>query len=1043
MRVRSRQHYMNVAQPPSPNLASLEFLSGPSAGSVLPVGKPVLQIGREPGNDIVISDPSISRRHVQLSLVNGTWKIEKLAPQNTLTVNQQEAQQAFLKAGDIVCIGGRVTFRLGIPTAAPAAVGKAPYAASPQLPPMPPQTPPQASYQQAGYQAMPPQTPSQAGYQPTIQANGPMGPDSFKAGAPEIKGIPTLEVTNYTGQDRRVFQLAPEKQGFSIGRAPDNDIVIDRPTVSAYHAIIQRQGQSLVLVHPHPKTGRSSNGVEFQGHVVRGSESFQHALANGDTFRISDEHGTFTTLLFKDGSGNSSDAIPEIRPIQLGMPVITLGRVAENTVVLDHLQISKFHARLEQVQGGYRIVDLNSKNGLYVNGARISRGARNLAPNDEIRIGPFRFIYTGQMLIQQDESNTIRIDAINLVKEGQAHRILLNDISIAIPPRKFVALVGGSGAGKSTLMDSLNGLRPATKGTVLYNGQDYYHNLAAFSTQLGYVPQDDIIHRELTVEHALYYAARLRLPDDVTKEQIHQRIEEVLADVDLTARRHLLISKLSGGQRKRVSIALELLANPSAFFLDEPTSGLDPGLDRRMMTLMRRLADRGRTIVLVTHATNNINACDYVCFLAAGGHLTYFGPPDEAKAYFGKADFAEIYSALEPTDENPNIPAEAGARFRQSPDYQRYVAQPLAQNAAKSAQLMAQPATIKPPKRGNPWKQFQILSRRYLELLRNDVGNLAILLLQAPIIGLILFFMTQANVFNNTSIVTCPHQQNLLTGTGRMSYNCQDAYEQIDGPQGKLIISNIQSQNPQRYKDLQGDALKNKIKDDLVEQGSGGDAQKILFIMAFAAVMFGCINGAREIVKEAPIYRRERTVNLGIAPYMFSKIIVLGLLCLVQSLVLVAFVALKTPFKTSVILPPFLEIYITMCLTSLAGLMLGLMISALVPTNDRAMSMVPIALIPQVIFAGVIFSLDSPKALQIPAAFFPARWAMAAMGTTIGLRGDKLGADDFSYVSTLFGHATKGEATSHLLLTWFALLAMTLIFGLIIAFCLKRKDIRR
>src|SRR5207245_3795771 len=163
------------------------------------------------------------------------------------------------------------------------------------------------------------------------------------------------------------------------------------------------------------------------------------------------------------------------------------------------------------------------------------------------------------------------------------------------------------------------------KGLVLYNGQDYYRHLAAFSTQLGYVPQDDIIHRELTVKRALYYTARMRLPEDFTQAQIKQRIDEVLEDVEMKHRRGLLVSKLSGGQRKRVSIALDLLANPSVFFLDEPTSGLDPGLDRKMMFLLRNLADQGHTILLVTHATNNINACDYVCFIAQGGRLAYFG----------------------------------------------------------------------------------------------------------------------------------------------------------------------------------------------------------------------------------------------------------------------------------------------------------------------------------------------------------------------------------------------------------------------------------
>src|SRR5207302_1103713 len=239
-----------------------------------------------------------------------------------------------------------------------------------------------------------------------------------------------------------------------------------------------------------------------------------------------------------------------------------------------------------------------------------------------------------------------------LKKIGNNNVTLLSNLSFTVPPRKFVALVGGSGAGKSTLMDALNGLRPAQEGKVLYNGQDYYRNLAAFGTQLGYVPQDDIVHRDLTVERALYYAAKMRLPGDFTDAQIKQRINEVLEDVEMTGRRKLLISKLSGGQRKRVSIALELLANPSLFFLDEPTSGLDPGLDRKMMFLLRKLADKGHTIVLVTHATNNINACEYVCFLARGGRLAYYGPPNEAKQFFNKTDFAEIHSSLVPTEDH-------------------------------------------------------------------------------------------------------------------------------------------------------------------------------------------------------------------------------------------------------------------------------------------------------------------------------------------------------------------------------------------------------
>src|SRR5207244_11642349 len=203
----------------------------------------------------------------------------------------------------------------------------------------------------------------------------------------------------------------------------------------------------------------------------------------------------------------------------------------------------------------------------------------------------YKLVYESTRLMEYDESKYIRIDALNLKKSGNNADVLLNNISLSIPPRTFVALVGGSGAGKSMLMDALSGLRATHQGTVLYNGQDYYRNLAAFSSQLGYVPQEDIVHRDLTVERALYYAARMRLPGDFTGEQIQQRINEVLEDVEMTDRRDVLVMKHPGGEGKPVSIALELMANPSLFFLDEPTSGLDPGLDLQLMFLLLILAD--------------------------------------------------------------------------------------------------------------------------------------------------------------------------------------------------------------------------------------------------------------------------------------------------------------------------------------------------------------------------------------------------------------------------------------------------------------------
>ncbi len=1021
----------------SQGLVSIRFLTGPLAGRIIQISKPIMTIGREPTNDIVISDPSVSRQHARLIYNGSQWLIEKAAVQNTVSVNSRDVQQSPIADRDTITLGTGTTFLfLASPDlSGDSLAGGSPLQQYTSPAPLPPQSP---------------QLPQQQPYNPTIAVPPPVMGVNSQGNLPSFtpplsteamqqagaSGTPSIEVSSNIHPNKQSLLLT--KPVINIGRDPSNDVIINEQVVSGFHAQIVREGNQYVFVHPHPNRGKTLNGVIYQGNHIRGDQAFRKPLARGDFFRIGDEHGTLVTISYNDGSGASQDIVQEIRPIPLGAPVITIGRISDNMVVLNHPQVSGHHARLEQIQGGYRIVDLGSTNHIYVNAQRIH--VQVLNPGDEIRIGPYNLTYTGTQLTQRDESGGIRIDALGLYKEGNNRTILINDISIAIPQRKFVALVGGSGAGKSTLMDALNGLRPAQKGGVYYNGKDYYHHLAAFSTQLGYVPQDDIIHRDLTVERALYYTAKMRLPDDFTEEQIKQRIDEVLDDVEMKFRRKLLVSKLSGGQRKRVSIALELLANPSVFFLDEPTSGLDPGLDRKMMFLLRKLADKGHTIVLVTHATNNINTCDYICFLAQGGRLAYFGPPNEAKTYFGKTDFAEIYSALEPTVENPNIPAEAEARFKASPYFQQFVISQLHQGPAAQVNRVPETAEVVLPKRGNPWKQFSLLSMRYLELLKNDKGNLLILLLQAPIIAAILFLMLLPGghgTFAPTSVAGC----NLNPpGTGIHIPRSPDAVNSLDCISVQQFL-NSGSPAAQAIIQREGNGDPKQALQAFINPGSGNDAQKYLFIMAFAAVMFGCINGAREIVKEAPIYRRERTVNLGIMPYMFSKIVVMGILSMIQSAILVVVVNVIAPIQQGIILPAPIEVYITMALTSLAGLMVGLTISALAPNNDRAVSFIPIILIPQVIFSGLLFQLNGPF-LQAFGSIFAVRWGMAAAGTTVGIHGDKIGSDTWTYQGTLFSTNSQAQATFHLLLCWFALVAMILILGSLTAYFLKRKDVR-
>jgi ABC-type multidrug transport system ATPase subunit/pSer/pThr/pTyr-binding forkhead associated (FHA) protein len=1049
----------------------IKFLTGPLAGRPFPIKKAITTIGRDIDNDIVTDeqDLKVSRHHARLLWNNGEWSIENVSQKALLTVNQQSTRQAVIQNNAIIGLGTDTSFVLLSHAEAPAQQGAAfdiPSGIRPQpahaQPPnqqgaafdIPSGIRPQPAHAQSGSaprQVFPVAGPlafSTTSPLPNSQGNDTIIEFSLLQG----QNLPSIVLSSNVHDGKPTYVL--DKPIMNIGSDKANEIIIRDRIISSFHLQIVRQGDQFVLIHPnpnHPKQ-RTVNGLLDQGRKIRGDEQFSKTLANGDVFRIGNENGTLITLTYNDGTGTPMETVPPVQPIKLGSSEVTIGRAPDNKVVLSHPQVSAHHARLVQEGGTYRITDLNSTNHVYVNNKPTTNSLLKLG--DEIRIGPYRLTYEGNRLTQYDESNFICINAQNLKQSGNNNAILLNNISISIPPRKFIALVGGSGAGKSTLMKALNGLWPAQQGKVLYNGQNYYRNLAAFSTQIGYVPQDDIVHSDLTVERALYYAAKLRLPSDFTHKQIEQRIEEVLEEVEMTQRRKLLVKKLSGGQRKRVSIALELLANPSVFFLDEPTSGLDPGLDHKMMYLLRRLADKGHTIVLVTHATNNIKYCDYVCFLAQGGRMAYFGPPDEAKSYFEKSDFTEIYTSLEPTDENPDAPEKAEARFKLSQEYQEYIAKPL---RSVSVDLNTGPngkhKAIKQPKRGNPFKQFALLSQRNFELLMNDTSTLMFMLLQAPLIALLLILLVRAEVgtgiFDANKVVQCLPQ--IFTSsaisptnpTGTLGINTHGKTDYIDC---NLIDKFLK-------KDPKGIAYANKnggvnaaLQHFIATSNTSLNAQTALFVIAFIAVLFGVLNGTRAIVKEVSIYQRERTVNLGIIPYVFSKVLLLGLFALFQDLVLLSIVEAFEPLHQGIFLPIFLEVYITLVLTALSGLLLGLVASAFAPNDDTANAVLPFLLIPQVIFAGVEIALKEPV-LQVASAIFPTRWAIVALGSSIGLHSDKLGGDklfndDTTFHGTLFSTFSQTDAMHRVILAWSFLGGLIVVLTILVCIGLKCKDVR-
>ena len=622
---------------------------------------------------------------------------------------------------------------------------------------------------------------------------------------------------------------------------------------------------------------------------------------------------------------------------------------------LDHPAISWRHAQLEHRGDQWFIVDLYSSKGTFVNYRRVPPGpaGQPVTEDDTIWVAPYAFRLRTTGPRSELQSAHMRLDALGLRREVKVgnQKVTILDLRatpLSFSPGEFIALVGGSGSGKTTLMKALNGMTPAQEGQVAIDGRVIIEGknaraFAALFSIMGYVPQDDVMHRDLTVSELLRYVARLRLAD-LSAAEIAAVVDEALAAVDLSPHAGKLIRQLSGGQRKRVNIAMELLARPRLLFLDEPTSGLDPGLDLEIMTLLRNWA-RGtaeaegtgrsdpKTIVLVTHATENIEQCDYIAFMEPGGRLAYFGPPREAKRFFiperepDEVTYSEIYRRV--AGPPPTAPGRDGNRatwadaYRESAGFQRYIvarqpktiegpARPLVTEEA------AAPVQIRLPTRAElqlAALQFRILAGRYARLIGRDKLNAAFLLLQAPLVALLL------------AAVSSP---------------------QALRPAGAL------------------------------------DAEKVLFILACAAVWLGIINSTKVIVAEQDIYQRERLYGLGPVPYVLSKIAILGSIGLIQMALLVFFVNLAVFLPDRGLVGPIQpEYFVTLVLSTVAGMALGLLTSALARTLDLANTLMFLLLIVQVIFSGLLF--DPVGLAQIPASLTISRWALQALGTSTDL----------------------------------------------------------
>jgi len=818
-------------------------------------------IGRDPTSDCVVDFSAVSRQHAKIRRVGEGYTIEDLGSSNGTFLNERRlSQPTTLKAGDVIGIGRAVTLVFDPEPA----IRQPTPTERPSVPPSGPSSTPQLSVAIAGYQ-------------------------------PQLHDL--------------------TQQSVSLGRDQTNDIAIDSEIVSRQHAHLERaNGGYLLVVNPN-----ASNPVFINGVRVTQPQRLQHE----NKLRIGGrDPGTMVTMTFISPTEAGAPEAMEIRLDQ--QDLLRLGRDPSNDVFLDAPQISHFHAQVEQANGAYRLIDLQSTNGTFVNDSPITEPA-TLSMGDSIRIGPYRFVVGEQVLTQHDDSSSVRLEAIRLHKWVKKDLNILQDISLVIQPREFVVVVGQSGGGKSTLVDALAGYRPATHGQVTVNETDVYKSFDSIRNLIGFVPQKDIIHTELTVYEALDYSGRLRMPPDTSKAERHARVMEVLEDLDLADRKDVLIGSLSGGQQKRVSIGVELLTKPGLFFLDEPTSGLDPGTETALMHLMRRLADRGRTIVLITHATKNVLLADKVVFLARGGFLTWFGPPEEALIYFdpfrsererlaGPIEFDQIYALLE--DASKGTPQQWAARYQEDAAYREYIVNPL--HGKSKAEAPERP-NIKAATRRNTssLRQLMILSSRNIKILIRDRSSLALMLAAAPLIGLLDFVLSS------------------VLGPDLFGFN--------DGDVTDIVIT--------------------------------------LFLLVVYGVLVGALSQMREFVKEGEIYRRERLVSLKIFPYVLSKVWVAALFALYQTAAytIIRYLAFDMPGGvTEVIL-----IYVTLGLATMTGMMLGLFASAISPNANTAPLFVILLILPQIVLGGALVQL--PDYVTAP---IPTRWAFQAIMGITGVGSD-------------------------------------------------------
>jgi len=734
----------------------------------------------------------------------------------------------------------------------------------------------------------------------------------------------------------------------TIGRAPDCDFVLEDPVVSARHVRLVREPTGLMLEDLDSANGTYVDDQRIKrasidwrtpfevgairltalevvqsvrGQRASNETSILGAMGKALLPSVADLKAGATVL----GRANlSDDTTRNLAPISSGAPaavgrttvaellapgdVAIVGRDATADIVIDTPNVSRQHARIEATVEGWYVTDLGSTNGTWLNGDRV-QGRMLVKVGDDVRVGPHRLTLDKDGRVESNQRTGgvagVRLDAHRLVREVGAKNLrVVDEVSFSILPGEMVAIMGPSGAGKTSVLTTLAGYTPPTSGHVLVDGLSLYRHYDVFRSAVGYVPQDDVMHRALTVEEVLAFHAKINFPDALTDDEISARIDRVLRQLDLERVRTSIVGDelrrgLSGGQRKRLNVAIELLGQPSLLLLDEPTSGLDARSAMQLIRQCRGLASAGRTVVMTIHQPRPeaFDLFDKILLLTTGGKVAYFGPVTGVKRYFSDRSEVPPESARNPADYvldvldplDPGLsrePNEWKKDYRGSPQHTRFVASRLRKDQLKKARKGSR---IAKAAAANPFAQAWNLTRRYAQLKWRDRNALMVQMAQAPVIA----------------ALAC-----LLFHAGRF--------------------------DPRFLKD---------------------DITPTLFVIVAAAVWFGCSNVAREIVGERAIYRRERMGSLRPGPYLLSKLILQGGLIAIQILLLVGILIPVVPLQGSVV-----GLLGVSLLAGWSSMAMGLLISTIARTELQAIQLVPLVILPQIMLSGILLPVTGDKA---------------------------------------------------------------------------------